>query len=83
MKEERSKKLIELSNQNQEKQNSTYIGKEVEVLFEEQEGEYIKGHTSNYKMVYVKSSDRILENTIKKVKIIKSKGESLVGIIQQ
>lgn len=83
MKEERSKKLIELSNQNQEKQNSTYIGKEVEVLFEEQEGEYIKGHTSNYKMIYVKSSDRILENTIKKVKIIKSKGESLVGIIQQ
>lgn len=79
IKEERSKKLIELSNQNQENQNRVDIGKEVEVLFEEQEGEYIKGHTSNYRMVYVKSKDTTLENTIQKVMIIDTQKENLVG----
>lgn len=80
IKEERSRKLIELSNQNQENQNRADIGKEVEVLFEEQEGEYIKGHTSNYRMVYVKSDDTTLENTIQTVIITKTKGEMLVGV---
>ena len=79
IKEQRSKKLIELSKQNQEEQNKAYMGKEVEVLLEEQEGEYIKGHTSNYIMVYVKSSDKALENTIQKVRIAQIKGETLVG----
>jgi threonylcarbamoyladenosine tRNA methylthiotransferase MtaB len=71
IKEERSKKLIELSNTNQKKQNETYIGKEIEVLFEEKEGEYIKGHTTNYIMVYAKTDDLTIENQIVKVKIIR------------
>lgn len=79
IKEERSRKLIELSNKNQEAQNKTYIRKEVEVLFEEPEGQYIKGHTSNYMMVYVKSNDRTIENTIQRVTITKVIGENLVG----
>ena len=33
--EERSKKLIELSEKNMKEYNSKYIGKELEVLFEE------------------------------------------------
>ena len=82
MKEERSKKLIELSNQNQEKQNRNYLGKEVEVLLEEQEGEYIKGHTSNYIMVYVKTDDRALENTMQTVRISNVGEDSLWGSIQ-
>ena len=41
--EERSKKLIELSDLNQKEYNKQYLGKTVEVLFEEQSGEYIKG----------------------------------------
>lgn len=79
VKEERSRSLIRLSNRNQEDQNREYIGKEIEVLFEETEGEYIKGHTTNYMMVYVKSNDKIIENTIQKVRITEVRGENLIG----
>lgn len=79
IKEERSQKLIKLSNQNQEAQNKKFIGKELEVLFEEKDGKYIKGHTTNYIMVYVQSEDETLENTIKTVKINEVKGENLIG----
>ncbi|MBO5479332.1 MAG: tRNA (N(6)-L-threonylcarbamoyladenosine(37)-C(2))-methylthiotransferase MtaB [Clostridia bacterium] len=82
IKEERSRKLIELSNKNQEMQNKKYIGKELEVLFEEQDGEYIKGHTTNYIMVYVKTNDITIENTIRKVRITEIIEENLVGIIK-
>ena len=79
IKEKRSNKLIELSNKNQKEQNQKYIGKEIEVLFEEQDGEYIKGHTTNYIMVYVKSEDKTLEDTIRKVKITNALDEHLIG----
>lgn len=79
VKEERSNKLIELSNKNQKEQNKKYIGKEIDVLFEEQGGEYIKGHTTNYIMVYVKSDDKALEDTIRKVKITNALDEHLIG----
>ena len=68
IKEERSKELIELSNKNQEEYNKTYIGRKVEVLFEEKDGEYYKGHTQNYIMVKYKT-DENLENTIKEVEV--------------
>lgn len=79
VKDERSNKLIELSNKNQKEQNQKYIGKEIDVLFEEQDGEYIKGHTTNYIMVYVKSDDKALEDTIRKVKITNALDEHLIG----
>lgn len=79
VKEKRSNKLIELSNKNQKEQNKKYIGKEIDVLFEEQDGEYIKGHTTNYIMVYVKSDDKTLEDTIRKVKITNALDEHLIG----
>jgi threonylcarbamoyladenosine tRNA methylthiotransferase MtaB len=69
VKEERSRKLIELSNYNQKRHNEEYIGKEIEVLFEEKDGEYLKGHSTNYIMVYVKTADTSLENEIATVKI--------------
>ena len=81
IKEQRSKILIELSNKKQAEQNRTYIGKELEVLFEEQEGKYLRGHTSNYIMVYIETDDVSIENTIKKVVITDVKGDSLVGKI--
>ncbi len=79
VKEKRSNRLIELSNKNQEEQNKKYIGRQIDVLFEEQDGEYIKGHTTNYIMVYVKSDDKTLENTIRKVKITDAMDEHLIG----
>ena len=52
-KEERSNKLIELSNSTENKHNQSYIGKTVKVLFEEFEDGFFKGHTTNYMMVKV------------------------------
>ena len=78
--EERSKKLIELSDYNMRKYNEKYIAKEVEVLFEEKQGEYWGGHTRNYMVVKVKSNED-LENRKKTVKILKNKGEELEGNI--
>ena len=66
IKEERSNKLIELSDKNEKEYNQKYIGKEVEVLLEEREGEYLKGHTTNYMVVKMKTSEN-LENTIQKI----------------
>lgn len=77
IKEQRSQKLIELSNENEKKYNESYIGKELEVLFEEADGDFYKGHTTNYIMVKVKKGNKNLENTIKKV-IIKNKEDLIL-----
>ena len=61
--EQRSKKLIELSERNQKENEKKYAGKEVEVLFEEKQGEYWVGHTRNYMLVKYKSNQN-LENII-------------------
>ena len=66
IKEKRSNRLIELSDKNEEEYNKKYIGKEVKVLLEEREGEYLKGHTTNYMVVKMKTNEN-LENTIQKV----------------
>ena len=71
IKEQRSRKLIELSNNNQKQYNEQYIGKVVEVLFEDRENEFYKGHTQNYILVKYKT-DKNLENIIEKVKISKA-----------
>ena len=70
IKEERSKKLLELSRNNELAFNQKYLGQEVEVLFEEREGKYFKGHTTNYILVY-KETDEDLENKMLKVTIEK------------
>lgn len=63
IKEERSKKLIELSNKNEEEYNKKYIGKKVSILFEEEKVGLYKGHTQNYILVYCKAEQN-LENKI-------------------
>ncbi len=81
IKEQRSKRLIELSNNNELKYNKQYIGKEVSVLFEEKDKEgYYKGHTNNFIVVKVHSNE-YLENMIKKVKISKAQREFIMGDI--
>ncbi len=66
-KEERSNKLIELSDKNEADYQKQYIGKEVEVLFEEKEEEYLKGHTTNYMVVRLEENleDNMLNKDIK------------------
>lgn len=68
IKEERSKRLIELSSKNQKQYLSSYVGKDVEVLFEEEEDGFLKGHTANYIMVKSKQDESKL-NQIVKVKV--------------
>lgn len=77
IKEQRSRRLIELSDENEKRHNEKYIGKEVKVLFEEKEGDYIKGHTTNY--MVVKVPYREIENTIENVTIEKIENLELVG----
>ena len=78
IKEIRSKRLLELSDENEIRYLDSYIGKEVEVLFEEFDGEFYKGHTANYIMVLAKS-DNDLTNKIVNVKINSRNELSLVG----
>lgn len=78
IKEERSKKLIELSNENEYNYNKKYIGKQVEVLFEEREGEYLKGHTTNYIVVKHKTDKNDLINKIAKVTVSEAKQDCLM-----
>ena len=78
--EERSKKIIELSNNNELQYNNEMIGKTVEVLFEEKDKDYIKGHTQNYMVVKVKNNDiDKYHNKIEKVNIIGTEGTELLG----
>jgi len=65
IKEERSKKLIELSDNNEREYNENYIGKEVEVLFEEEKRGIYKGHTKNYILAYCKTDEDIANRIIK------------------
>ena len=85
-KEERSNKLIELSNSTENKHNQSYIVKTVKVLFEEFEDGFFKGHTTNYMMVKVageeEQSDKFV-NKILDVKIKENNDETreLIGIL--
>ena len=79
IKEERSKKLIELSNKNELEYNKKYIGQEVEVLFEEEKEGIYKGHTKNYILAYCKSTED-LENKIKKVTCTQVENDHIICV---
>lgn len=83
IKEERSKKLIELSDKNEINQNKRYINKNLDVLIEEFEEGYYKGHTTNYIMVKIQENTNNLQNKIVTVKIIDNEGIDLIGKIEK
>lgn len=72
-KEERSNKLIELSNSTENKHNQSYIGKTVKVLFEEFEDGFFKGHTTNYMMVKVAGEEERSDKFVNKILDVKIK----------
>lgn len=78
IKEARSRKLIELSDKNEIEYNESYIGKYVEVLFEEEKNGVYKGHTQNYIMVYCESN-RNLDNKIESVLCEMAEQEHIYG----
>ena len=67
LKEERRQKLIELSNRNEQEYNKQYIGKIVEVLWEEEKNGYYQGHTKNYILAYYKKESNIKEEIENKI----------------
>ena len=77
-KEERSNRLLKLSDENELEYLKLYINKELKVLFEEKSDNYWKGHTSNYLVVKVKT-DSNLTNRIENVKIENIDGFELYG----
>ena len=85
IKEIRSNRLIELSEQNENNHNLKYIGKTVKVLFEEFENGYFKGHTTNYIVVKVPEKEEnsgYFVNQIIPVKITdNTKERELIGKI--
>ena len=80
IKEERSKILLKLSDENEISYLNSYLGKKVKVLFEEREGGFYKGHTANYLMVKVKSTTDI-SNEILEVEIDGIEDLNLIGKI--
>ena len=80
IKEERSRKLIELSDKNEEEYNKEYIGNEVEVLWEEEKQGIYKGHTKNYILVeQQKESAKQKENTIENVEIVEARDHYIIA----
>ncbi len=80
IKEKRSNELICISNKNEQEYIEQFIGKEMEVLLEEQEGDYIKGHTENYITVKIKANQGN-ENELCTVKLQKRDGMELIGVV--
>ena len=78
VKEERSKRLIKLSEKNERFYQKEYVGKNILVLVEEKENEYYKGHTANYLLVNFKSSNNII-NQLVEVNVEKSYNNELFG----
>ena len=76
-KEERSRKLISLSNKNQKEYNKSYVGKELEILFEEEKNGFYQGHTKNYILAHYKTTQN-LENKMIKLKRIEAEEEYVI-----
>lgn len=81
IKENRSHRLIKLSNKNESDFLQNYINKKLVVLFEQEEDCYFKGHTSNY--IIVNAEGKNLENKILNVYINEEKQLELYGKIEQ
>ena len=85
-KEERSKKLIELSNENEKEYNKQCVGKKLKVLFEEKKNGIYKGHTKNYIQVYLKEenvkenqTEKDIENKIIEVLCYETKSQYVIS----
>ncbi|GAA0768179.1 tRNA (N(6)-L-threonylcarbamoyladenosine(37)-C(2))-methylthiotransferase MtaB [Clostridium subterminale] len=83
IKEERSKKLIELNNTLEVEFMEKFIGREMRVLYEEaisgKENTYV-GYTENYIKVITESEENI-EGKILPTKLVSVENENMVGII--
>lgn len=81
IKKERARRLLMVSKELEKEYANKFIGKSLEVLFEEVKDGVSIGHTSNYLKVKVKGE--ISTNTFKNVKIKSYLMESLIGEIDE
>lgn len=75
-KHRRGNVLINMSNEKEIQIVKTYKGKEVEVLTEENDGEYTKGFTKNY--IHAKIKGMFTPNTLIKCRVIETSGNILI-----
>ncbi|MCI9092278.1 MAG: tRNA (N(6)-L-threonylcarbamoyladenosine(37)-C(2))-methylthiotransferase MtaB [Coprobacillus sp.] len=80
VKKERVKQLLDLSTKLQSEFASWQIGKTLEVLIEERQGNYMVGHASNYLKVHVDLPDSSV-GKIYHVNIISQDGVDLIGCV--
>jgi threonylcarbamoyladenosine tRNA methylthiotransferase MtaB len=80
LKEERSKKLVEISEMSAHNFRQKQIGKTARVLIEDKHKDYYQGHTENYLPVRVVFEDDICGKVLS-VKLIKNTKEYIIGKI--
>lgn len=83
VKDERSCMIIELAARCRKDFQEKFLGKEMDVLFEQESGEkrgYFEGLTDNYIRVLV-PSDRDLNNRIEKVKLTENYTDYTIGVL--
>lgn len=80
IKHDRVKSLMELSQELKEEFASWQIGKELDVLIEERQNQYMTGHASNYLKVNVDLPDESI-GKIYKVKITQRINDELIGSV--
>jgi len=79
-KEARSRAAIAVAEQMSRSYRENLIGKQLEVLFEEQVGEYFTGHAPNYVKVYAEGED--LHNEIRTITVTAVYKDGVRGILQ-
>ena len=67
VKEDRSRRAIQVAQQMSQAYRESFLGTQQEVLFEQAEGEYFTGHTPNYLKIYHKGEH--LQNVLKPVRL--------------
>lgn len=82
IKNKRSEVLIVQANELMKEFNSKFIGKTMDVLFEEKNNGYYEGYTTNYIRVKAKSDEDIIGQLLE-IDIIDSEGEYLIGNIRR
>ena len=80
-KEARSKAAIAVAEEMSRAYRQNLVGTNLEVLFEESDGEYFTGHAPNYIKVYAKGED--LHNQIRNVTVTGLYKDGVMGEIQQ
>lgn len=80
IKKERVKEVITLSRQLEEEYMLSFVGKEVTFIPEIKKDEYLIGHTGNYLLIKMKSSE-VLNHQAKNVKISKIEYPYAIGML--